>query len=197
LDEPLALLAALNWFNENKISVQSYASEQIGHPDNRGFGFEDVLAVYFMEAFSDGAWLDEIFTFQGDIPTWSSETAELVALMATDSELKGVKVGRSNCADVCLGFKAKTYKEDLQWLGNERKTPFLFPSNHMGPDLLFALRLSEDRYLWVVVQAKYCSEAKLSREDTAKALKSVTPSQFFVNKVGSYSFVFLISHGFL
>src|SRR5208283_1570208 len=119
--------------------------------DTRGHGFEDLLAAYFLQTFGPGARPDEIFQFVGEPPKWASQKAELVSLVKNDDEYSGLTFSTSSQACVCLGYKADTYAGDLRWFENAQKTPFLFPSNHMGPDLVFVLRLPQDQYFWVVV----------------------------------------------
>jgi hypothetical protein len=80
----------------------------------------------------------------------------------------------------CLGFNAASCTDDLAWFENTRRTPFLFPSNKMGPDLIFVLRLPSHRYFWVVVQVNYLSDANLGHKT---AINDVTPSQFYVEQV--------------
>ncbi|KAG7087854.1 hypothetical protein E1B28_013792 [Marasmius oreades] len=85
-----------------------------------------------------------------------------------------------------LGLMAKSGKrETKEWLKGEKRELFCFPDIMMGPDILFALELHRDdggapSYTWVAVQAKqYNHLSSLDRETVSKAIKSVTPSQFY------------------
>ncbi|OBZ76161.1 hypothetical protein A0H81_03379 [Grifola frondosa] len=54
---------------------------------------------------------------------------------------------------------AKIAEEVIQFLHNPNGVPFLFPGNHMRPDLMFQLRDEETgELMWVIVQAKWTKE---------------------------------------
>lgn len=54
----------------------------------------------------------------------------------------------------------------------------------MGPDLMFVLRLSDSTLIWVMLQAKYSlgKNGSIPRLLLRKAIRSVTPAMFFLDK---------------
>lgn len=54
----------------------------------------------------------------------------------------------------------------------------------MGPDVLFVLKLSDGSHIWVALQTKWCRGEQLSKQLLLHAMKSVTPSKYFLDKVG-------------
>jgi hypothetical protein len=183
-DEPLALLAATHWFSTCGYRTDDYVVHALRSPPGRGDGWEDFLALYFVKAFEGSRPLDEVFTFHDLVPSWSNDSAELVAL-SIDGELLVSKVdtSQSQLGSFCLGYNATTHTEDLAWFSNPRRRPFLFPSRFMGPDLVFVLRLPNGRYIWVVVQARYRSKEALGDTGVEKAIRTLTPSKFYICKV--------------
>jgi hypothetical protein len=182
-DEPLVLLAASHWFKDKRFAVDEYAIHALRSAPGRGEGWEDFLAVYFVQAFESGRPLDHIFDFHGTTPPWSRDSAELVALSINFEEVDVSPVHMEQVGQFCLGFDATKYSDDLQWLKNPKKQPFLFPSNFMGPDLIFVLRLSNEHLLWVVVEARYRSKCALDNAAVENAIKTLTPSKFYLPKV--------------
>ncbi|KAL0057441.1 hypothetical protein AAF712_015916, partial [Marasmius tenuissimus] len=93
----------------------------------------------------------------------------------------------------------------MDWLRGDQPQMFSFPPTEMGPDLIFVLKLHGDddgteddlddeedllastfdpdrdtsTYVWVVVQVKSHSTTSLSKSDTKKAVRSITPSQWW------------------
>jgi hypothetical protein len=56
----------------------------------------------------------------------------------------------------------------------------------MGPDILFVLKLSDGEHIWVAVQTKLSNVKAgiLPKRLLLHAMKSVTPSKYFSDKVG-------------
>ncbi|KAK1235309.1 hypothetical protein PQX77_001467 [Marasmius sp. AFHP31] len=94
----------------------------------------------------------------------------------------------------------------MDWLRGDQPQMFCFPPTEMGPDLIFVLKLygdddgaeddlddvedvladtfdpdrdSSSAYVWVAVQVKTHSTTSLSKSDTKKAVRSITPSQWW------------------
>ncbi|KAG6815937.1 hypothetical protein H0H87_010069 [Tephrocybe sp. NHM501043] len=92
-----------------------------------------------------------------------------------------------------LGYKPnKDPEDDLLWLNFRINSPFLFPDEKFGPDLLFRLELEATDQLpasliTVALQVKLRSELEgITRtSDITSAINSVSPSWFWRNKNGS------------
>ena len=190
VDEPLVLLAARHWINANYRSSYKYFAKQIQFHDTSSNGFENYVAFCLGLAFSQRLRLNEVFSFCGSPPAWTNQEAELVALHLTElGELEAgcVRHDKLFGPSVTLGTNAKTTKETSAWLEHTGsvRAPLCFPHVSMGPDLLFVLRLADGLFIWVALQAKYSlgKSGSLSRLFLRRAMRSVTPSKFFVEKV--------------
>ena len=67
LDEPIAILAALNWVNQTaSLSHSEWLWHDIGKHSNMGNGFENYLAFYIRRFFEVPQKLSELFKFRSD-----------------------------------------------------------------------------------------------------------------------------------
>ncbi|KAG6814796.1 hypothetical protein H0H93_012217 [Arthromyces matolae] len=189
VDEPLVLLAATHWIDKNyRTSYKLFAKQiQIHTPFTNGF--ENYIAFCLNLAFTQKQRLDKVFTFCGTPPCWSSQEAELVSVFRTHDgiEISPVRLSVDCGPSLTLGVNAKTTAETISWLSHDSPAPICFPHPSMGPDLVFVVRLKDGSTLWVVVQAKYSSgkNGTLSRPFLRRAMRSVTPSKFFIDKDGN------------
>ncbi|KAG5731312.1 hypothetical protein E4T56_gene8114 [Termitomyces sp. T112] len=187
IDEPLVLLAAAHWIDKNYRTSYKLFAERIKVHDASSNGFENYLAFCLNLAFSEKQRVDKIFTFCGTPPAWAQQEAEIVSLHYTSNGIEISPVRQSTGPSITLGINAKTTDETSVWLLHECPNPICFPHLYMGPDLLFVLRLADNSNIWVAVQAKYSigKNGMLSRLFLRRAIRSVTPSNFFINKEGN------------
>ncbi|KAJ7746501.1 hypothetical protein DFH07DRAFT_942678 [Mycena maculata] len=193
IDEPLVLCAASTATIANSTGTSdsvagssSFYSNRIHHTTTKCNGLEDYLAFTLPYVFENKPCLDQVFDFYGSIPSWSSHRAELVSIHA--GEVSSVLPMARPCFS--YGINADN-AQTVEWLQHRGPGTFIcFPPNGMGPDLIFALRVLDGSLqpplLWVAVQVKYsetgpCLDAKTLR----KAIRSVTPSMFWINKHGA------------
>ncbi|CAA7263844.1 unnamed protein product [Cyclocybe aegerita] len=188
VDEPLVLLAATHWINANVRTTYKSFAKQIQVHEPASNGFENYVGFCLDMIFSYRRRLSDIFTFHGDVPAWGNLDAELVGLHRTSLdriETSTVRHFLFSGPSVTLGANAKSPEETSEWLHHQSPTPMCFPHISMGPDLIFVLRLSDGTMIWVVLQAKYSlgKNGKLSRLSLRQAMRSITPSTFFLDKV--------------
>ncbi|KAF9456088.1 hypothetical protein BDZ94DRAFT_1327205 [Collybia nuda] len=189
VDEPLVLLAATRWTEEHYRSSYKFFAKQIHLHEPKSNGFENFIAFTLNLAFSERHRLDEIFTFSGTTPSWANEEAQLIGLYRTelnDIEEGSVRYSKFFGPSVALGINSKTIEQTSAWLEHRVHAPLCFPHISMGPDLLFILKLMDGSHIWVALQAKYSlgKNGALSRIFLRRAMRSVTPSQFFFDKEG-------------
>ncbi|KAF9552856.1 hypothetical protein CPC08DRAFT_822630 [Agrocybe pediades] len=189
VDEPLVLLAATRWINTHHQTSYKFFSKQINSHDPKSNGFENYIAFCLDLVFSTKRKINQVFSFNGTPPAWSNLEAELVSLHRTDLsviEEGAVRHSQFSGPSVTLGANAKSPEETTQWLSHQSYAPICFPHISMGPDLLFVLRLSDGSLIWVALQAKYSvgKNYLLSRPYLRRAMRSVTPSYFFIDKDG-------------
>lgn len=188
VDEPLVLLAATHWNNTNYRTSYKFFAKQIHLHDPTSNGFENYLAFCLHLTFSKKRRLQDVFAFCSTLPSWADQEAELVALYCTNQgniETGRVRHSESSGPSVTLGTNAKTVEETSAWLEHQKHSPFCFPHISMGPDLIFILRLEDGTHIWVALQAKYSlgKNGSLSRPFLRHAMRSVTPAEFFIDKV--------------
>lgn len=190
IDEPLAILAAVHWLNQNaKFSMFNCLRRDIHNHSARKNGFEAYLAFYMRSVFEKGRELDAIFTFRDDFArrgdlTWRSEKFELVTVVQTaDSDKPDISVIEPSCGPSSnVGFSAQSAENVLDWMSaNNDRFTFCFPPNDFGPDLLFFVRSKEsDKLLLVMVQAKKYDSVE--KETLIQGIRTVTPSWFWKSK---------------
>jgi hypothetical protein len=211
-DEPMALLALAQWLNVAGFAetIHHRLSGEIGDHNASGENaLEDYLAFCFAGLFSDTSGtrrLEDIFTFAKETPAWAKQTATLVSLYhnpdtglmeesvvdwaSRPSYSLGTRSSSKPKQDSATTPQSKVETEDvkaarvtLKWLEHAERTPICFPSTLMGPDLLFILRLEDGKKIWVAVQSKYESSDLLTASKLKKAIRSLTPSNYFSSTV--------------
>jgi len=187
VDEPLVLLAATHWINANHRTSYKFFAKQIHLHDPASNGFENYISFCIDMIFSQRRRINEVFSFVSTPPPWSEQEAELVAFHRTTGTVEAgtVRHFAFSGPSLALGINAKTPEETIAWLDHRSHSPFCFPVDSMGPDLIFVLRLADRSMIWVALQAKFSSgkNGSLSRPFLRRAMRSVTPSNFFFDKV--------------
>jgi len=187
VDEPLVLLAATHWINIHHRSSYKFFAKQIHLHEPTTNGFENYLAFCIDMLFSHRRRVCDVFSFIGTPPAWSTQDAELVMLQITDPNIveeSSVRHSLFSGPSVTLGINAKFPEETSRWLEHRSHSPICFPHISMGPDLMFVLRLSDSTLIWVMLQAKYSlgKNGSIPRLLLRKAIRSVTPAMFFLDK---------------
>lgn len=188
LDEPIAILAALNWANQSaSLSQSEWLRHDIGKHSNTGNGFENYFAFYVRNFFEAPKRLTELFKFRSDFDKtidWKSEEFELVTVSRQrDSGGPLVSIITPDSGPSSnLGFRAEKGEDVLSWIStNEDQFTFCLPPNNFGPDLLFFLRSKvSGKLLLVMVQCKNHSEVKL--DNLIAGVRAVTPDWLWKSK---------------
>jgi hypothetical protein len=192
LDEPLAILAALQWVNQNaKLSLFECLRHDIARHSKRKNGFEAYLAFHMRTIFETAPELDAVFTFRSDFALrgstdlpWQHEKFELVTVVATaDRNNPRVSVVTPSCGSSSnIGLLATSGEEVLEWIStNNDQFTFCFPPESFGPDILFFVRSTvSGRLLLVVTQARKYDNVR--KENLLQGVRTVTPSWFWKSK---------------
>ncbi|KAJ7030663.1 hypothetical protein C8F04DRAFT_1112757 [Mycena alexandri] len=196
LDEPLAVLALTEWLQHCDLPLAEIlrlkAAEGITAADGAN-GLEEYLAMYFSAVFDDETPLTEIFKFHKylDPPKWARLPATLVSVFWEDSgpeaeseNLRGGFVRDQQRPSAPIGYKARKRSDTLGWLElrDRNRAPICFPDTNMGPDIMFVLRLQDEKksLIWVALQSKFdSSDNILASNILRKAVPTVTPSEFY------------------
>ncbi len=188
LDEPIAILAALNWVNQTaSLSHSEYLRHDLGKHSNKGNGFENYLAFFIRRFFEVPQRLIELFKFRSDfdkIINWKSDEFELVTvsrpLGSGQPHVSIVTPDSGSSSNI--GFWAEKGEDILSWISmNEAQFTFCLPSKHFGPDLLFFLQSKvSGKLLLVMVHCKNYSEVSL--KDLIVGVRTVTPDWLWKSK---------------
>ena len=188
-DEPLAILALVNFVKEKGLTLQRCFSQSLStpHAAHRGIVFEAFGAYLLARAFSDPTPLSKVFEFvEGGnkvIEALQGELAQLVTLKKVGDkfETTPVQINDNLWSNHVFGRSPSTVPGTLEWLQNPQDSAFCFPADTVGPDLIFVLRLtSDDTVLRVCVQFK--NTEYLSPQDTEQAIRATDPSFFLSRK---------------
>lgn len=193
IDEPLVLLAALEWMNKNHRVSYKLLSRDISTHDRTFNGFENYIVFCLDLIFWKERRLSDVFTFHGTAPSWADQEARIVSVYSPDSdhpEACAVCFSRLTASSVTSGMNAKSPELTMSWLKHRQRPPFCFPHQSMGPDVMFILQLSDGSHIWVALQTKWSlgekGNLKLSKQLLLHAMKSVTPSHYFLDKVSRF-----------
>lgn len=210
-DEPLAYLALDCWVRCEDNRTAQYHQYAKNNRTNwtSNNGFVNFVAIYLAHVFSTWQSLDKIFVL-GTNEVWEREglTNKRARLVSHYRDYRGDEVApisfpfdrpASGCSTV-LGVNAESPQEVIDWLQSRApsRAPFCFPTNTIGPDILFSLEVEEsygqadDRYslhdarLLVAVKVRD-SPNDFSGEEFQDAIRSITPA-FFYKKVRIFAF---------
>ncbi|KAF6752402.1 hypothetical protein DFP72DRAFT_904796, partial [Ephemerocybe angulata] len=175
---------------ETAVRVTSTFAKKIHYHDPISNGFENYIAFCLDMALSKSRLVRDVFTFQAPVPAWANLEAKLVALHRTGMgalELSPVRHFDFVGPSLTLGVNAKSPEEMTAWLDARKPAAMCFPHTSMGPDMMLALQLSDGSLVWVAVQTKYSQgrNGSITRPLLKQAMRSVTPSLFYVDKEGN------------
>jgi len=185
LCEPLVVLYLSSVFDKHpRTRKQAWISDAFHgarNPSSLGFIFKEAVLLILLESFGDkiGA-LSDIFHCN---QPWCLRTVTLVSLKRrVDGFMQCCPVSWSSGSSDRLGYKAKSPTDVLDFLNNPDGKCFIFPDNHMGPDLLCFLQDEETKELILVaLQAKISQSLDMGA--WRSALDSITPRFFYTCKV--------------
>lgn len=187
IGEPLVILSLSTLFERltrergRDWIVKSFRTSR--DPSSSGILFGEVMLLVLVQHFGGKfAALDDMFHFSPSSP-WTSRKFTLVSLRRTaEGVMQCCPVSwNSGCSDRFC-FKAKSPIDVVEFLNDPKGKPFLFPDNHMGPDLICFLQDEQTKELILLV-----FQAKLHKVIDAKtwqsALTSVIPEFFYTIRV--------------
>jgi hypothetical protein len=183
VDEPIALLAAANFFTTRTTwSMRSLLESHLTslNPASRGFSFEHFIAYLLARAFKSPRALSSVFDFI-DETELTDEVAHLVAInLADDNQFicTPVDISSNGGPHYILGCSPSSESETLEWLKNPKNTVFCFPIRTVGPDVILTLQLSDGGIVRVLVQCKQRNQATLGAQRTQDAFRSTDNQQF-------------------
>jgi len=146
-----------------------------------GFVFEEVVLLVLSQMFGGKPRaLSDAFNCN---QPWGSRKVTLVSLKRrSDGVMQSCPVSWTSGSSDRLGFKATSPTDVLNFLNNPDGKCFLFPDNHIGPDILYFLQDEETKELIILaLQAKISTS--LNARAWRSALDSTTPQFFYTVNV--------------
>jgi hypothetical protein len=147
------------------------------------------MILHITKTFRQPTRLDAAFDFHGTMPSWASQSAQLVCRV-DENEFQPVDL------DTATGitYYASNGAEVIKWL-RDSNAGWCLPGNLFGPDLLVRLQLSSgERILLVAQHESYLSgnTDSLDAETATSAVTSLTYDHWFKNAVCSSSLVSIL-----
>ncbi|KAJ7439812.1 hypothetical protein B0H11DRAFT_2101093 [Mycena galericulata] len=204
IKEPLIILAAAGHIRTEfsrlgAETIQQHVRRNIGsRTGSKSNGFESYVAFILADAFGKPTPLTDIFKFfpGARLPEWLKQSARLVVVSRDPgSPTPSVYNWDWPAFSVPAGLFGRSCgpADTMSWLEHRFKTPFCFPDDNMGPDILCVLKLDDGSLMWVAVQVKFWGNtnnlqngkpADLNQR-LRKAIRSTVPSQFWKNRNGT------------
>jgi hypothetical protein len=186
MDEPLAIAALLFFFDTTKghKGLEGFLSYSLGNSDviSRGAAFVHATMFILAHILDGTRTFDEVFDIHNrcGLEEYSGKV-QLVSILGWEGNDPIVcNAGLREGASPVIGYAASSPEDVHSWtIGSG--TPFLLPDSRMGPDVC-ALAKVGDSYLYVLLQDK-CMKASLRRAEMKKSIKTVTPNQWYTDKV--------------
>jgi hypothetical protein len=194
IDEPLAIMAAWNWLDENGLFLLlDCLQREVGKHAPQKKGLEAYLAFYVRKVFEKTTRLNDIFTFRSDFAcrtesdlSWQKEEFELVTVsIPPDKDEWEISTVTPSCGPSSnIGFLAKTDDDVLNWISENKECyAFCFPTESGGPDLFFYVRSkATGRLLLVALQAKHYNLKDVDKPTLLQGVRTVTPPFFWKSK---------------
>lgn len=191
IDEPLLLTTAVRWFNKGDRSITNYEDfvKMVQCPSTRPYDPTAYICACLAYALDGERPLDEIFLFPGDeAPSWATKPAQLVRVYTgSDGQVYRAPVEALNrLSGPTLGFNARTRQDLSSWLTFGSGAPFCLCSASCNADLIFVLKLSNHKLIWVVLRTSgRGTSVPLTPEELEENLDSVLPRNLFPVQVRS------------
>ena len=183
--EPLVLLhlssvfESYSWTRSQAWIVETFRTAR--NRSTKGFILEDAAALMLVLMFGGQSRpLSDVFRCN---QPWGSRKVSLVSLkLRGDGVMQCCPVSWNSGSSDCWGYKASSPADVLAFFDNPNGKAFLFPNDHMGPDLLFFLRDEDSGELILVgLQTKF--KGSFDNTTWLSALNSIMPQFFYTVNV--------------
>jgi hypothetical protein len=185
LCEPLVVLYLSSILSKRpSTTVEAWITDAARTASNNstlGFVLEEAILLVLLEMFG-GKECALSHAFDTDQP-WGSRKVTLVSLKrGSDGRMWSFPVSWDSGSSDRLSYKGSDPEDVVTFLNNPDGKCFLFPDNHMGPDLsCFVQDVVTKELIFLCLQSKLSK--KLSAEASLGALASVNPEFFYNLKV--------------
>ncbi|KAF8516724.1 hypothetical protein BU17DRAFT_92559 [Hysterangium stoloniferum] len=186
ISEPLVVLSLSSVFQKHNHAIRetwmTNAFRSARSASLRGYMFAQAILLVLMETFG-GKFKPLSHAFHCS-ESLGSRKVTLVALKrGADDIMQCSPVSWKTGTSDRLGLKANSPEDVLAFLHDPDGKPFLFPDNHMAPDVLCTLQDKETKELIILaVQGKV--SPTLNAQKWRDAITSVTPEFFYMVQNG-------------
>jgi hypothetical protein len=182
VDEPLPLLASLNYFEKNGWPRDAIFTIGLTdpYPSGRGIIFEYFCVYLLALAFRSYTCLSDVFTFANKVPQELREQkARLVMVRKVGNEYRSYPVDiTSDQGRIFLfGHTCGTADDTLSWL-QAPHTAYCFPAKEVGADAISFLQLPDGSLLRLVMQFKNHTSNSMGQVKTDEAFLTTDPANF-------------------
>lgn len=181
IDEPLMVLSlsllfdSHDWTTRKQWITNSFRAAR----DRSALGvmFEEMALLVVMENFGGKSTaLGDVFLCKQ--PSLGSRKVTLVSLTRdADHNMRCCPVSWNAGSSDRLGFKAQSPTDVLEFFQDPNGKAFLFPDNHMGPDIIFFVQDEVTKELILMALQSNLKAVKL--QTWLAAINSVTPKFFY------------------
>ncbi|KAF7296603.1 hypothetical protein HMN09_01067900 [Mycena chlorophos] len=170
LDEPQSLLkVAGKLFPYPEVSSPGEPNERpatfvhtlLRNPPQTAESLAHSLVFYLSQVLTKGKPLDAIFSFPHNPPSWAKQPAQLVRFYRSEpgGDALWNPVGANDFESFRpLATKATSVDDTLSWMEHNDGTAFCLPPSSSSVNLLFALRLADEKFVWVALKALVTNE---------------------------------------
>ncbi|KAG8768995.1 hypothetical protein FRC15_004829, partial [Serendipita sp. 397] len=177
IQEPLALVSILQYFQNNDYSPSKYLRTHFQF--SRGNAFESIVLFALTELFLRQQRLGDVFAFHDDSCELAGSEGSIVRRTSNGDFVPLGSIPSS--PPIRLVTMAGNIREVTSWIQNGT-TGWCIPPNYMGPDLLTWIQLTSSRRVLMAIQARsYFSgnEEILSAGLMASAIDTINPKVFY------------------
>jgi hypothetical protein len=184
LCEPLVVLYLSSVFGRYSSRKQAWIANTFrtaGNASLLGFTVEEATLLVLLQMFGGKPCaLSDVFHCT---QTWGSRKVTLVSLKrGVDGVMQSCPVSWTSGSSDRLGYRATSPADVLKFSNNPNGTCFLFPDNHMGPDLLCFFQDEETKEL-ILVGLQTQTSVSLDAQAWSSASDSVMPQFFYTTDV--------------
>jgi hypothetical protein len=183
IDEPLVVLSLsslfemYSWTTRKKWITNSFRAAR--DKSALGIMFEEMALLVLMENFGGKATvLGDVFLFGQPSPIGSRMVTLVSLKQNADGTMRCCPVSWTEGCSDRIGFKANSPTDVLKFFQDPNGKAFLFPDNHMGPDLMCFVQDQETKELILLALQSKIAES-LNTAAWLNAVDSITPKFFY------------------
>lgn len=157
IKDPLVLLAARKYFELSFPNFITTAIEyDLVYPTQGGASMDKAVAYYLTKAFDRTKRFSDVFQFPTSVAgSWTTLSGRLVAMYKDISGTQRVvPASWNNGVHTSLAQWTYSGGETVSWFEHAEGIPVIRPDEHMNPDVMALILLSNGQYLWLGIHVE-------------------------------------------